>query len=82
MFHVYILQSEKNHTYYYGFTSKQVKSRLAEHNNGESSYTSKYLPWKLVWYAGFVSEQKARDFERYLKTGSGHAFSRKRFLLK
>jgi len=40
----------------------------------------KYKPWTLVWCASFSSEVQARGFERYLKTPSGHAFSRKRLI--
>jgi putative endonuclease len=35
-------------------------------------------PWRLVTYVAFSDEQKAESFERYLKSGSGHAFVRKR----
>lgn len=80
MYIVYILQSEIDGRYYYGFTEREVYKRLAEHNSGKSFYTSKYRPWKLVWHASFVSKIKAQDFERYLKTPSGHAFSRKRLI--
>ena len=55
-----------------------LKQRLAEHNAGKSVHTSKYGPWKLVTYVAFSDEQKAEAFERYLKSGSGHAFARKR----
>jgi putative endonuclease len=37
-----------------------------------------YAPWRLVTYVAFSDEQKAESFERYLKSGSGHAFARKR----
>ena len=80
MFCVYILQSELDNRYYYGFSHHPASKRLAEHNAGMSIHTRKYRPWKLVWSAFFASEAKARDFERYLKTPSGHAFSRKRLL--
>ena len=61
---------------YVGVTS-DLKQRLAEHNGGKSSHTSKYVPWKLVTYIAFSDEQKAETFERYLKSGSGHAFAKK-----
>jgi predicted GIY-YIG superfamily endonuclease len=73
-------QSEVNKGYYYGFTTQDPELRLLEHNEGKSLYTKKYQPWKLVWFAGFQTERQAKDFERYLKTPSGHAFSRKRLL--
>ncbi len=37
-----------------------------------------YTPWKLVTYIAFSDERKAETFERYLKSGSGHAFAKKR----
>jgi predicted GIY-YIG superfamily endonuclease len=62
---------------YIGVTS-DLRKRLFEHNNGKSSHTSKFLPWRLVTYIAFSNERKAETFERYLKSGSGHAFARKR----
>ena len=62
---------------YVGLTS-DLKKRLAEHNAGKSPHTSKYTPWKLVTYVAFSDEHKAETFERYLKSGSGHAFASKR----
>jgi len=38
------------------------------------------LPWKLVFYCAFDNEQKAKDFELYLKSGSGKAFVYKRLV--
>ena len=38
------------------------------------------MPWKLVWYSVFETEKQARDFELYLKTGSGKAFAYKRLV--
>jgi putative endonuclease len=80
MFTTYIIRSLSSGKYYYGLTSREVKTRLREHHEGKSSYTRKYRPWKLVWYACLSIKEQARDFEKYLKTPSGHAFSRKRFL--
>lgn len=42
--------------------------------------TKAHMPWKLVWYGAFDSEKQARDFELYLKTGSGKAFAYKRLV--
>ena len=42
--------------------------------------TKPHIPWKLIWYGGFQTEKEARDFELYLKTGSGKAFAYKRLL--
>jgi len=77
---VYILQSDLDGKFYYGVTTQKVEDRLKEHNEGKSFHTKKFRPWKLVWCAGFSNEKKARDFERYLKSGSGSAFSRKHLI--
>jgi putative endonuclease len=45
--------------------------------NIKSSHTAKYKPWRLVTYIAFADKPKAEAFERYLKSGSGHAFARK-----
>ena len=62
---------------YVGYTHNLVQ-RYKAHNSGESIHTKKYRPWKLVMYLAFDSETQARDFEKYIKVGSGHAFAKKR----
>jgi predicted GIY-YIG superfamily endonuclease len=78
MRYVYLLQSEAHEDQRYVGISSDLKKRLAEHNAGKSPHTSKYAPWRLVTYVAFSDEQKAETFERYLKSGSGHAFAKKR----
>ncbi len=82
MHYVYLIQShsapaKRN----LGMTS-DLKQRLREHNEGKSSHTSKFKPWKLVTYVAFADKPKSEAFERYLKSGSGHAFARKRLWSK
>jgi predicted GIY-YIG superfamily endonuclease len=79
MHYVYLLQSESSADQRYVGMASDLKRRLSDHNAGKSPHTSKFLPWKLVTYVAFSDEQKARTFERYLKSGSGHAFAKKRF---
>jgi len=38
-----------------------------------------HRPWKLVIFLGFADKLKATTFEKYLKSGSGNAFAKKRF---
>ena len=64
-------------TLYAGITTL-LERRLAAHNAGQSPPTSKFKPWRLVTYLAFTDPEKALAFERYLKSGSGHAFARKR----
>ena len=51
---------------------------MLKHNDGSSTYTARYKPWKLVTYLAFSDKQKAITFESYLKNGSGHAFAKRR----
>ncbi|MBL8771968.1 MAG: GIY-YIG nuclease family protein [Phenylobacterium sp.] len=62
---------------YVGLTS-DLRTRLADHNAGKSPHTAKYRPWRLVAYIAFSDRAQAAAFEAYLKSGSGHAFARKR----
>jgi predicted GIY-YIG superfamily endonuclease len=63
---------------YVGLT-EDLKNRLQQHNAGQSRHTSKYRLWRLVTYIAFSDRERAEAFERYLKSGSGHAFAAKRF---
>ena len=75
---VYILKCS-NGNYYTGYTTN-IKNRLRAHGKGEVSFTKDKLPIQLVYLSSFANKQKAYDFERYLKTGSGIAFRNKRLI--
>jgi predicted GIY-YIG superfamily endonuclease len=77
VYYVYLIESLSNRRRYVGLTT-DLAQRIREHNAGESTYTSSFRPWKLTTYIAFDSKAKAEAFERYLKSGSGHAFARKR----
>ena len=36
------------------------------------------MSWRLITYFGFSDRAKAESFERYLNSGSGHAFAAER----
>lgn len=79
MYYVYLLRSLKDPSKtYIGYTTN-IEQRLEAHNSGDSVHTKKSKPWKLVTYVAFDEEEKAFEFEKYLKAGSGHAFAKKRF---
>jgi len=78
MRYVYLLQSETAGSQRYVGITSDLKARMADHNAGKSPHTSKHAPWKLVTYVAFSDARKAETFERYLKSGSGHAFAKKR----
>ena len=72
---VYMLQSIAFPKETYVGLTEDLRARLAAHNAGHSPDTSKYKPWWLVTYIAFSNEQKAVQFERYLKSPSGRAFA-------
>jgi putative endonuclease len=77
-FHVYILQSLSTpDTFSTGFT-EQLRDCVQHHNNGSVPHTSKHRPWRLKTAIAFTDRERALEFERYLKSGSGRAFARKR----
>ena len=67
MYYVYILKSINFNKLYIGFTN-DLRRRLAEHNNGKSNYTSKYLPWRLVYYEAYSSKKDAQKRETAFKS--------------
>jgi len=79
MFYVYILRSLSfPDQKYVGFTT-DLDKRITWHNSGLSSHTSKYKPWEFLWFGAFKEKSAAIQFEKYLKTHSGKAFSSKHF---
>jgi predicted GIY-YIG superfamily endonuclease len=75
--YVYLLASARSIDRRYIGVTTDLRRRLAEHNSGKSPHTAKFVPLRLVTYVAFSGEQRAADFERYLKSGSGHAFAKR-----
>ncbi len=79
MHYTYILKSVPHPSQsYVGFTTN-LKQRLEDHNSGKSPHTNKFKPWNLDFYCAFQNEEKAVNFEKYLKSGSGRSFAKKHF---
>jgi predicted GIY-YIG superfamily endonuclease len=79
-YYVYLIRSVKYpQTTYVGYTTN-LRERLKIHNSGGSIYTNKDKPWELVVCTLFKDIDIAKQFEKYLKSQSGRAFIKKRFL--
>jgi predicted GIY-YIG superfamily endonuclease len=76
MTYVYILMCNNDKTYV-GCTS-DLKERMQRHKNGYVPATKNLRPLKLLTYIAFTDKYKAYEFEKYLKSGSGRAFLKKR----
>ena len=75
MFYVYILRSIDHPKQIYVGSTHDLRTRLAQHNAGKSIHTNKFKPWELAVYVAFPDGELAGRFEKYLKTGSGRAFT-------
>ena len=66
MYFVYILQSLKDGSYYYGMTS-DLESREQRHNDSNETYTRKKGPWRMIWCAPKPTRSEALVLEKKLK---------------
>ncbi len=78
MRYVCILQSESDQKRFYSGITSDVETRLRAHSAGDVRHTAKYKPWRVKTYIAFADDSKAYAFEKYLKSGSGRAFAKKR----
>ncbi|NOY35834.1 MAG: GIY-YIG nuclease family protein [bacterium] len=74
MYYVYSLKCKDG--YYIGCTDN-LKDRLKRHQNGHIPATKSRLPVELDFYFAIKNNYKAFEFEKYLKSGSGRAFTKK-----
>jgi putative endonuclease len=77
--YVYLLESVSHRGKRYVGVTQDLKKRLLQHNAGKSAYTNQFKPWRLVVAIRFDDDQRADAFEKYLKSGSGHAFATHHF---
>lgn len=67
MYFFYILESLKTGCYYYGFTNN-IERRLEEHNKGIHGYDCGKTPWQIIYKESYISEDQARNREKYFKS--------------
>ncbi|MEK6565860.1 MAG: GIY-YIG nuclease family protein [Bacteroidota bacterium] len=77
--YVYILKSLVRDFVYVGST-EDFKRRLNEHNDGEVQSTKAFRPLEINAFVAVKTERKARELEKYFKTGSGKAILKRRIL--
>jgi predicted GIY-YIG superfamily endonuclease len=68
----------RNGDIYVGSTN-DLRRRVELHKRGQVNSTKTYLPITLKSYVAVRTERNARKLERYFKSGSGKAFTNKRF---
>jgi predicted GIY-YIG superfamily endonuclease len=80
MWYVYFLEL-RNGDIYVGSTN-DLRRRLESHRKGHVPSTKANCPAALRTYVAVETEGQARALELYFKSGSGKAFTKKRFLKK
>ena len=78
MWYVYFLELS-NKDIYVGYTSN-LKQRIFAHNNSKVINTKRSLPAVLKSYVAVNGKYIAIQLEKYLKSHSGRAFAKKRFI--
>jgi putative endonuclease len=73
MYFVYVLKSHVDGRLYKGMT-KNIETRIYEHNTGKNKSTRPYRPWILVYSKEFETREEARKHEKWLKSGIGREF--------
>jgi predicted GIY-YIG superfamily endonuclease len=77
---VYIIRSLNHpHKRYIGVTS-DVGARVNQHNAGQNRSTTPWKPWGIDVAIECRTERMALRFEKYLKSGAGHAFAASHFV--
>ncbi len=66
MFFMYIIQSDTSARFYVGQTD-DIEQRLDFHNTGQSHYTARRGPWKLVYSERFDTRGEAMKREAEIK---------------
>ncbi len=79
MYYVYLLRSLNFSKQTYIGHTDNLQERLKTHNSGGSAHTAQFRPWELISSITFNNLDQAVAFEKYLKSGSGRAFTKKRF---
>jgi putative endonuclease len=80
MHYVYLLKSQSKPKQPYVGSTRDLRRRLKDRNEGRSPHTAKFRPWILIAYFAFAEEGTALAFEKNVKSGSGRAFIRRYFL--
>ena len=76
---VYIIRSLNHPRKRYVGVTSDVEARVRGHNAGQNRSTARWKPWDIDVTVEFRSERMAVRFEKYLKSGAGHAFANSHF---
>ncbi|MBU0712684.1 GIY-YIG nuclease family protein [bacterium] len=75
MYQVYVLKSRVDNYHYIGHT-KDISSRLIQHNYGKVRSTKAHKPYSVIYTEDYSTKSKAQQREYYLKRGEGNIWLR------
>jgi putative endonuclease len=78
MFYVYVLKSPNTDKLYKGQTD-DLSKRLKQHNSGKVKFTKAYIPWEIIYFEELSTREEAVVREKFLKSGIGREFLKKKF---
>lgn len=67
MWYVYVLQSQKEPDYFYKGSTNDLPRRFKQHNDGLVDSTRPRLPYRLIYYEAYLTEDSARKRESSIK---------------
>ena len=76
--HAYVLHSATCNRYYISST-KNLSTRIKDHNAGKVHSTKAYRPWDVIYTEQYDSYSEARKRELFLKSGAGRKWLKERF---
>ncbi len=78
MYFVYVLRSKRDNSFYIGLTN-DLNRRIKQHNRGNNFSTRYKTPLELIHFEKLNSRKDARNREKYLKSGWGRQFLKKKY---
>ena len=73
MITIYVIKSQQHKFRYVGITNNLAR-RLKDHNHGKNKSTNLYSPYILIHSEEYENYKKAREREKFLKSGQGRIF--------
>ena len=77
MQYTYVLLSQRDKQFYTGCTD-DLRKRVREHNQARVRSTAHRAPLRLIYYEACLNRDDALRRERFLKTGKGKRFLKRR----
>jgi len=77
MYYVYVLECQKDKSWYIGYT-EDLRKRIKDHQNGYGCRTTAIKKdWELIYYEAYIDKRDAIGREKFLKSGSGRKYLNK-----